>query len=111
VAAFVANVWGVADQGDRVRLAADPRHHWTNPILYKREDAEATWREIRAPLMMMLGEKSDYLKRLGADGTIEALRLAYPGVEIASVADAGHMLHLERPDAVASMAECFLDAH
>jgi pimeloyl-ACP methyl ester carboxylesterase len=111
VAAFVANVWGVADQGDRVRLAADPRHHWANPILYKREDAEATWREIRAPLMMMLGEKSDYLKRLGADGTIEALRLAYPDVEIASVADAGHMLHLERPDSVASLVESFLDAH
>ena len=57
--------------------ARDPRHHWVNPILYKREDAEATWREIRAPLLMMLGEESEYLKRLGADGTIEALRSAH----------------------------------
>jgi pimeloyl-ACP methyl ester carboxylesterase len=111
VAAFVANVWGVLDENDRVRLAADPRHHWVNPILYKREDAEATWREIRAPLMMLLGEKSDYLKRLGADGTIEALRRAYPDVEIASVAGAGHMLHLEQPGSVASLVESFLDAH
>jgi pimeloyl-ACP methyl ester carboxylesterase len=111
VAAFVANVWGVADESDRVRLAADPRHHWVNPILYKREDAEATWREIRAPLMMMLGEKSDYLKRLGVDGSIDALRLAYPDLEIASVADAGHMLHLEQPGSVASLVERFLDAH
>jgi pimeloyl-ACP methyl ester carboxylesterase len=111
VAAFVARAWGTMDENDQVRLAADPRHHWVNPILYKREDAEATWREIRVPLMMMLGEKSDYLQRLGADGTIEALRLAYPGVEIASVADAGHMLHLERPDLAASLVEAFLDAH
>ena len=63
----------LADENDRVRLAADPRHHWVNPILYKREDAEATWREIRAPLLMVLGEESDYLTRLGADGTTEAI--------------------------------------
>jgi pimeloyl-ACP methyl ester carboxylesterase len=112
-AAFVARVWGVADvkgQG-RVRLAADPRHHWVNPILYKREDAEATWREIRAPLLMMVGQESDYLKRLGADGTGEALRAAYPGVELASIAGAGHMLHIERPELVAPRIEAFLDAH
>ena len=34
--------WGTLDAGGRVRLAGDPRHHWVNPILYKREDAEAT---------------------------------------------------------------------
>jgi pimeloyl-ACP methyl ester carboxylesterase len=110
-AEFVARVWGVADRDERVRLAADPRHHWVNPILYKREDAEATWREIRAPLLMVLGEESDYLTRLGADGTIEALRTANPGAEIASIAGAGHMLHIERPEAVAPVIETFLDAH
>jgi pimeloyl-ACP methyl ester carboxylesterase len=110
-AAFVARVWGTPDDDGRVRLAADPRHHWVNPIIYKREDAEATWREIRAPLLMMLGEESDYLKRLGADGTIEGLRAAFPGVEIASIAGAGHMLHIERPQAVAPLVEGFLEAH
>jgi pimeloyl-ACP methyl ester carboxylesterase len=110
-AAFVAHVWGVPDADDRVRLAADPRHHWVNPILYKREDAEATWREIRAPMLMMLGQESDYMQRLGADGTLQALRAAFPGAEVASIAEAGHMLHIERPEAVAPMIEAFLDAH
>jgi pimeloyl-ACP methyl ester carboxylesterase len=110
-AAFVARVWGVPDENGRVRLAADPRHHWVNPILYKREDAEATWREIRAPLLMVLGAESDYLMRLGADGTIEALRAAYPDAEVVSIAGAGHMLHIERPEAVAPVIEAFLDAH
>jgi pimeloyl-ACP methyl ester carboxylesterase len=110
-AAFVARVWGILDENERVRLAADPRHHWVNPILYKREDAEATWREIRAPLLMVLGEQSDYLTRLGTDGTIEALRAAHPGAEIVSIADAGHMLHIERPETVAPVIEAFLDAH
>jgi pimeloyl-ACP methyl ester carboxylesterase len=94
-----------------VRLAADPRHHWVNPIIYKREDAEATWREIRAPLLMMTGEESDYMKRLGPDGTMEALRAAHPGVELAGIPGAGHMLHIERPELVAPVVETFLDAH
>jgi pimeloyl-ACP methyl ester carboxylesterase len=110
-AAFVARAWGTADGETQVRLAADPRHHWVNPILYKREDAEATWREIRAPLLMMLGQESDYLARLGADGTIEALRAAFPRADVVSVAGAGHMLHIERPEAVAPVIEAFLDEH
>jgi pimeloyl-ACP methyl ester carboxylesterase len=110
-AEFVARVWGTSDGDDRVRLAADPRHHWVNPILYKREDAEATWNEIRAPMLMMLGEESDYMARLGADGTLEALRAAFPSAEVTRIADAGHMLHIERPEAVATMIETFLDAH
>jgi pimeloyl-ACP methyl ester carboxylesterase len=111
VAEFVARVWGTPDGENRVRLAADPRHHWVNPILYKREDAEATWREIRAPLLMMLGEESDYLARLGSDGTLDALRAAFPNAELASIPEAGHMLHIERPEAVAAMIETFLDMH
>jgi pimeloyl-ACP methyl ester carboxylesterase len=110
-AAFVARVWGIPDGDDRVRLAADPRHHWVNPILYKREDAEATWREIRAPLVMVLGAASDYMTRLGPDGTMDALRATFPDAEFASTADAGHMLHIERPEAVAAVVESFLDAH
>jgi pimeloyl-ACP methyl ester carboxylesterase len=111
IAEFVARTWGIPDEHGRVRLAADPRHHWVNPALYRRQDAEAIWREIKAPLMMMLGGQSDYLNRLGEDGTIEALSHAYPGVEFATVAEAGHMLHLERPDSVAALVESFLDAH
>jgi pimeloyl-ACP methyl ester carboxylesterase len=110
-AAWVARLWGTRGDDNRVRLAADPRHHWVNPILYKREDAEATWREIRAPLLLVLGQESDYTKRLGADGTIEALQAAHPGAEVLSIAGAGHMLHIERPEALAPVIEKFLDAH
>jgi pimeloyl-ACP methyl ester carboxylesterase len=110
-AAFVARVWGIAEDDGRVRLAADPRHHWVNPLLYRREDAEATWEEIRAPMMLLLGEQSDYLQRLGDDGTVEGLRRIFPGAELASIPDTGHMLHIERTDLVAPLIEAFLDAH
>lgn len=108
---FVAAAWGKLDAGGRVRLAGDPRHHWVNPILYKREDTEACWRELRAPLLMLLGELSEFLPKLGVDGTPEAFRAIFPHMEVARVAGAGHMLHIERPHLVAPLVESFLDAH
>ena len=33
----------------RIRLLGDSRHRWVNPILYKREEAEACWRAIERP--------------------------------------------------------------
>jgi pimeloyl-ACP methyl ester carboxylesterase len=110
-ALFVAEAWGKLDGAGRVRLAGDPRHHWVNPILYKREDAEACWRELRAPLLMLVGEESDHMEKLGADGTAAAFRAIFPHIEIARVAGAGHMLHIERPELVAPLIESFLDAH
>jgi pimeloyl-ACP methyl ester carboxylesterase len=110
-AGFVAAAWGKLDAGGRVRLAGDPRHHWVNPILYKREDTEACWRELRAPLLMLLGELSEFLPKLGVDGTPETFRAIFPHMQIARVAGAGHMLHIERPDLVAPLVESFLDAH
>ena len=110
-AAFVAAAWGTLDAGGRVKLAGDPRHHWVNPVLYKREDAEACWRALRAPLLMILGEHSEYLGKLGADGTAAAFLATCPGIEIARLTGAGHMLHIERPDLAAPLIETFLDAH
>ena len=110
-AVFVAQVWGQLDGTGRVRLAGDPRHHWVNPILYKREDTEACWHELRAPLLMLVGEESNHMERLGADGTAAAFRAIFPHIEIARVAGAGHMLHIEKPELVAPLVESFLDAH
>ena len=109
-AAFVAAAWGKLE-GDHVRLAGDPRHHWVNPVLYKREDTEACWRELRSPLLMLIGGASDIAAKLGADGTAQAFRDLFPRAQIAEVAGAGHMLHIERPDLVARLIEAFLDAH
>ena len=107
----MAKAWGKLDAGGRVRLAGDPRHHWVNPILYKREDTEAYWRELRAPLLMLVGEQSELLPKLAADGTEEAFRAVFPHIEVARVAGAGHMLHIEKPELVAPLVESFLDKH
>jgi pimeloyl-ACP methyl ester carboxylesterase len=109
-AAFVAAAWSEPAAG-RVRLLGDPRHRWVNPIRYHREDAEACWRELRAPILMVSGEESEFLSTLGADGEAAAFRRIMPQVEIAQIPGAGHMLHIEKPEVVAPLVENFLSAH
>jgi len=44
---------------------------------------------LRAPLLMLVGEESDILAKLGADGTAQAFRSIFPHIEIARVAGRG----------------------
>lgn len=107
---FVARAWGRLETDGRVHLLGDPRHRWANPTVYKREDAEACWRGIAAPVLMLVGEKSDYLPRLGPDGAEDAIRAIIRDIEIVRVAGAGHMLHIEKPEAIAPLIERFSSA-
>jgi pimeloyl-ACP methyl ester carboxylesterase len=109
-AAFMAAAWSQERDG-RVRLLGDSRHRWVNPVRYHRDDAEACWREVKAPVLMLLGEESEYLSKLGADGGDAALRNIIPQIEILRIAGAGHMLHIEKADVVAPLIENFLSAH
>ncbi len=108
---FVARAWGRLEADGRVHLLGDARHRWVNPVPYRREEAEACWRGIKAPMLMLLGEKSEYLEKLGIDGTDAVFRSIIAGIRIVHVAGAGHMLHIEKPDLVAPLVEKFLSAH
>jgi pimeloyl-ACP methyl ester carboxylesterase len=110
-AAFVARAWGRLEADGRVHLLGDARHRWVNPVLYKREDAEAIWRKMTAPLLMLLGGDSEHPSRLGVDGTEAGLRAAFPHIEVAHIPGAGHMLHIEKPELVATLVENFLSTH
>jgi len=63
---------------------------------------------VVAPALLVLGEGSDYRQRLGPDGDPAALRAAFPQFRVETLPDAGHMLHHERPEAVAAVVEAFL---
>jgi len=108
---FVARAWARAAPDGRIHLLGDSRHRWVNPVLYKREDAEACWRSIEAPVLMLIGEKSEFVSRLGADGTDAAFRSIVPDIEIVHIAGAGHMMHIEKPADIAPLIERFLDTN
>jgi pimeloyl-ACP methyl ester carboxylesterase len=105
---FVARCWGTADAAGRVRARFDPAHKRVNPVLYRREEAEVTWRRIHAPVLYVLGAQSEFLPRLGEDATPARMAELIQGLQGCMIADAGHMLHHEQPQAVAAVIEDFL---
>ena len=107
---FVARAWS-EPYGDRVRLLGDPRHRWVNPVRYARDDSEACWREVKAAVLMVVGDESEYLAKIGPDACDDAFRANMPHAQIAHIPGAGHMLHIEQADRVAALVENFLSAH
>ncbi len=108
-ASFIAGRWTMPLPGGGVRLRADPAHRLVNPYLYRREEMEACWRLVVAPVMMVFGEKSDLAARLGMEGSEAVFRACMPRVRVEVLAGAGHMLHHEEPAAVARLIEDFLE--
>jgi pimeloyl-ACP methyl ester carboxylesterase len=107
-ALFVAREWSEPMPDGSVRLRFDPAHKRVNPVLYRRAEAEACWREIRAPVAHVAGSESEFLARLGGAGDPEAMRRHVARLESHVVTGAGHMLHHEQPEAVARIVERFL---
>jgi pimeloyl-ACP methyl ester carboxylesterase len=110
-ARFLATAWAYADEQGRVRLRGDARHKRVFPLLYRRDETEACWREIKAPMLALAGAQSSYLAQWRDNSAVEDFRRCVPGSTVNVVAGLGHLLHLERPDVVAPLIEEFLDAH
>ena len=117
-AAFLARHWAEEDGQGRVRLCADPRHKLPFPIVYRLEEAFAVWGRIRARTLWVAAEDSHIPRWLDHHPEGEAAtdslagvraRLArVPGATLVTIADAGHMLHHDQPQAVAAAIEAFL---
>lgn len=109
-ARFVAAAW-TRPAGDGFELAADPWHRLVNPVPYRRDEAEAVWRLVEAPVLMVLGELSEYLPRLGADGTDEYFASIFRRLTLRRLEGVGHMMHHEDPARVAQHVQEFLQGH
>ncbi len=107
-AAFIAAAWSEPLPDGRVRLRADPAHRRVNPVLYRRAESHACWSEVRAPVLYLLGAGSEPRRRLRGGAEAEAMRASVPHLEAVEVDDAGHMLHHDRPEAVAARVAEFL---
>ena len=107
-AAFIAAAWTEQLPDGAVRVRSDPAHKRLNPVLYRREEAEACWRRIEAPVLCVIAAQSDFLARLGEDARPENLARFIPRLEPCTIEDASHMVHHERPDALARAIEDFI---
>jgi pimeloyl-ACP methyl ester carboxylesterase len=107
-AEFIAKVWSRSLPDGSCTVSADPAHKMVNPVLYRREEAEAVWRSAVAPTLLLLGGRSEFRQHLGADGSDEYFRSIFPQLTIVTLPEAGHMMHHEEPEAVAALIESFL---
>jgi pimeloyl-ACP methyl ester carboxylesterase len=109
-ARFVAESWSRVDADGVVRVNADPAHRMVNPVLYRREEAEACWRAATAPMLLVLGGRSEFRAELGPDASDAYLHTHFARLTVATLATAGHMLHHDEPEALATLVEPWLAA-
>ena len=117
-AEFLARHWAQAQPDGSARLASDPRHKLPFPIVYRMEEVFAIWKLISAPVLWVAAAESFVPKWLGRHPEGEAATDSLAGVRarlarvpdgrLVTIEEAGHMLHLDRPDAVARAIEPFL---
>jgi pimeloyl-ACP methyl ester carboxylesterase len=117
-AEFLAAHWAQEQSDGSARLASDPRHKLPFPLVYRMEEVFAVWKRITAPVLWVAATESFIPKWLGGHPEGEAAtdslyrvrsRLSQvPNGRLVTIEEAGHMLHLDRPDAVAAAIEPFL---
>lgn len=103
-ARFVAGHWTRRAPDGRVALLADPAHRRRNPVPYRRAEAEACWRRVRAPVLFVRGADS----QLYPPEVSDLGQAAFADLRETTLPDCGHMLHWERPDAVARLIGDFV---
>jgi pimeloyl-ACP methyl ester carboxylesterase len=99
-AEFVARSW-TKPSGTEVELLFDPRHRLVNPVLYRREEAEACWARFAAPMLLFVGEQSDHRERHNRYASDAELQSLFPKLRIITLPGVGHMMHHEDPLALA----------
>jgi pimeloyl-ACP methyl ester carboxylesterase len=105
---FVASAWSRPEpDSPEVRLRFDPRHRLVNPILYRREEAEACWARLEIPMLLVMGELSDHRPRHASYGTDAQLHALFRQVRLVTVPGTGHMMHHEDPESVARHIAAF----
>jgi pimeloyl-ACP methyl ester carboxylesterase len=106
-ARFLAEHWGREKDG-QVVLRGDPAHKIVNPLLYRYEEVRACWQQVSAPVLWVDAADSDTLKRMRMDASQQAeRRAAFRNLRHVTVEEAGHMLHHDQPEKVASLIEEF----
>jgi pimeloyl-ACP methyl ester carboxylesterase len=95
----------------RWRILGDPAHKRVNPVLSRDEELHALWSRISAPTLFVMAERTEAQDWWGGRMTLEhaLARLdAVPNLKRAKLADAGHMLHHDQPEALAALVADFL---
>ena len=111
-AAFLVQYWAAQNGQGEWEILGDPAHKLTNPVLYRVEEVLACWRAITAPVLWVEAAETEAWRWMGPKEItrteIDQRIACIPDVRTVTVADAGHMLHHDQPEAIAQLIEDFL---
>ncbi|MBJ88766.1 MAG: alpha/beta hydrolase [Woeseia sp.] len=107
-AIFVAQNWATQVQDGSIVLRADPAHKLPNAVQYRRAEAEACWAAVTAPMLIVLGETTNFKEAFKALIGSNESRNAFDESRSVVISGAGHMVHLEQPTKLATATEKFL---
>ncbi|HYD97064.1 MAG TPA: alpha/beta hydrolase [Noviherbaspirillum sp.] len=109
---FLSRHWAAENAQGEWEILGDPAHKLVNPNLYRIEEVLACWQEITAPVLWVEADDTEAWRWMGAKETARVeidRRITFiRDVQTASIADAGHMLHHDQPEALATLIEQFL---
>ncbi len=111
-AAWLAPHWSRQGADGQWEILGDPAHKRTNPMLYRVDEVLACWKQIRAPLLWVDGDRTDIEKWWGhryPRSEFDERLAAVAQIERHRLSPAGHMLHHDQPAALAARLEAFLD--
>lgn len=98
---------GTEVSGDGVRFKHDPLHVTRGPYPFNLEYAQALWRNISCPTLLVDAAESRFTPLISD----RAERYAcIPHAQQHVIADADHMMHRHQPAALAGVLNAFLDA-
>jgi pimeloyl-ACP methyl ester carboxylesterase len=108
-AEFLAGHWAEALPDGSARLRSDPRHKLPFPTTYRVEELRAAWQRVSAPVLWVAASDSFVPRWLGEDRAGLERRIAtFRNGRLATIDDAGHMVHHDQPARVAALLEPFL---
>ncbi len=109
---FLASHWAAQCDDGAWEILGDPAHKIISAQLYRSDEVLACWRHISAPVLWIEAEHTDMWRWMGPKDKVreevDRRMQAIPQVTAARVADAGHMLHHDQPEAVARLIEDFM---
>jgi pimeloyl-ACP methyl ester carboxylesterase len=111
-ASWLAETWATADAQGKWRIQGQAAHKVASAHLYQVEEVLALYRNLSMPVLSV--EASDNSMDFWWKGKYTLAqyheRLQHvPNVEIALIADAGHMMHHDQPEVLAALIERFID--
>lgn len=110
-AAWLAQHWAAPDAQGRWAVLGDAAHKVVNPQLYRVDEALAIYARIGAPVLSVLASDDSlalwWKDRFTLEEHRERLRHVARLTE-ARIDDAGHMLHHDQPERLATLIEDFL---